>query len=1501
MRIRWHPAWFVLTTALATATAAEAQRATIAPTNARASETENLEFTIGSSWTYDAEIEFFTENITAKSGSDYQGYQGQPSWRFCVKGSDDVQGTSPDCEFGGSQTSQSAFIVHYRDDAEEQNETYRVVARVVRWETGRVTADGDPEVRECASTNCGRTAVTATIVDGDGSDATDREPIQRAVAGHVWFDRGSRTTSEGGTVSLTVRFFPASEPHGPASVRWATEELDEAQAATSGSDYNRGSGTLRFSACSSTTCPQQTRTLTIRTRSDNVRLENDEQFLVRLSSFHNAALVDGQTDWTPVTIADATDDGVDVTTLPELEISGDIVEEGATATVRLELDKRGGSGASIGYRIEPRDATDGCEDYYTGSGRIGLSGRTSATLSVRTRTDTCREGAEYLYVEFYDPVGIRGQNSAAILIYDVYSVLKWRESGVSGNEGDRFTFTVERETRVEDEGGTSRMRDRPHQATVSVKVMPREPATRGATLGEDLVDPGTITLRFGPGQTSKKVTIRTLEDRAKDENGDPRNEGTETFSLILQEPEGAELGATTTADGTIRDTDDDARVSIHAVTPSVNEGETAYCEIRVSKMSGYRLDENLRVRWEAVKKGGSGGETGTDFVATSGWIEFGRAAQQSRRVSVETLRTQENRGTRSIECRIRGEVGTGGDTGPSTTGYPAHIERSAAQIDIHNIDVAEGAPVWAYDQVVREGSTASFDVMLQSDYPWDDDPGLLYLTAHWSATSLGGGTADGNDFDPSRRGSFRFEPDGATSFRIGMPTRCDSVAEHDEFFFVEMHVTRNNGQQAGATIKTRVTIDAHSGCGGFRSRLTIADAQATEGTDSDMDFTVTLAPAQIEQVTVDWQTRDGSARAGQDYEEGEGTLTFRVGETRKTISIPIADDDVEDDGETFTVRLRNAVNAGIDDASATGTIRNTEPSPVETAVGRGLAGPTGISVADAKVEEAPGAKLAFVVTLSRAATASVTVDYATTGGSAEQAVDYAGTSGTLTFARGESTKTIEVAVIEDDHDEADETMTLTLSNPQGGVLSDGSATGTIKNRDPMPIGLIARFGRATAAHIVEQVEDRIDASRGGGFELRIGSYDLTPRTNTQEPSSRQKSPRHRDEDLLTALVFRLGQETSGGGVVSFWGRGARSSFSDREDTLSLSGDVRTYLVGADYAKGPLIVGVSMARSRGLGEYRRTAGSRVKATVTGLFPWIGYKATDRVAVWAVGGYGTGHMRLTPDGAAPLESDLSISLAATGVRGELFAGGDQEFDLTFKADALWAGTAIEGSVGPGGRLNAARAGVMRLRAGLRGSRAFSLTRRHSLTPSIEVGIRHDGGDAQTGAGIDAGAGLVAADQATGLAIDIRVRRLLVHRAEGFRERGVAVGLSWNPPPSTPLGFTARLAPSWGADTTGAPDSLWGRETMAGMARGGPSQGARIDGEIGYGLPVGDRFVGTLRIGFGASDDGRNYLVGYRLQALERTNPNFALGVDAERRETPMLDGTENSVLLRAMLRR
>ena len=594
------------------------------------------------------------------------------------------------------------------------------------------------------------------------------------------------------------------------------------------------------------------------------------------------------------------------------------------------------------------------------------------------------------------------------------------------------------------------------------------------------------------------------------------------------------------------------------------------------------------------------------------------------------------------------------------------------------------------------------------------------------------------------------------------------------------------------------------------------------------------------------------------------------------------------------------------------------------------------------------------MSLSRSSGSNVTVDYATSDGTATAGADYTATSGTLTISAGSTEASVDVTVLDDSHDDGGETLTLTLSNASNGTLSDSTATGTIENSDPLPKALIARFGRTAALHVVEQVEERVNAPRAPGFDGRVAGRQINRDMgrdfaldflqqlgggHRQAPggamtAAGQNDPRvgnggstssvgpHNALDggmnpgrmqglhpaqaygggmgmglggdrLLGGSSFALNRATSSGGMLSFWSRSAQSSFYGQDGALALNGDVRSTMFGADYSKGRMVTGVSLAYSRGLGSYAGVDNGRVTSAVTGLYPWIGYKASERVTVWTVTGYGAGGLMLSPGAGTPIETGLSMAMAAGGGRGQILGGGEG-FGLAFKADALWVGTRTDESNGPNGRLRGTSAAVNRLRTALEGSQSMEVAGRIALTPSVEVGIRQDGGDAERGTGMDVGAGLVFADAVTGLSVDVRVRTLVVHQAEGYAERGVSISVSYNPTPSTPLGFTARVSPAWGGDSMSGAGALWGRETMGGMGQnhlvGGG--GNRLDTEVGYGLPIGTRFIGTPRAGVRTSEYGRDYRVGYGMQVLKQGRLNLELGIDAERRQSPVFHLQEQS---------
>ena len=146
-------------------------------------------------------------------------------------------------------------------------------------------------------------------------------------------------------------------------------------------------------------------------------------------------------------------------------------------------------------------------------------------------------------------------------------------------------------------------------------------------------------------------------------------------------------------------------------------------------------------------------------------------------------------------------------------------------------------------------------------------------------------------------------------------------------------------------------IDDDDDRGSSLPTLSIADAAVAEG--GTAEFVVTLTPASTETVTVNFETADGTAKAGSDYTQTSATLTFTAGQPTKTISVSTVDDDAQESDERFTVTLRNPDGATLDDHTGEGTIRDNDDD--------GGGRTPELSIGDAAVQE--GGTAQFEVTL----------------------------------------------------------------------------------------------------------------------------------------------------------------------------------------------------------------------------------------------------------------------------------------------------------------------------------------------------------------------------------------------------------------------------------------------------------------------------------------------------------------------------------------------------------
>ena len=316
-----------------------------------------------------------------------------------------------------------------------------------------------------------------------------------------------------------------------------------------------------------------------------------------------------------------------------------------------------------------------------------------------------------------------------------------------------------------------------------------------------------------------------------------------------------------------------------------------------------------------------------------------------------------------------------------------------------------------------------------------------------SARRIAAGAAEGVDY-VARRGLLRIRP-GRRYGIIAVPVRGDRVREPNEKFAVVISRARNAKLRRSRAVGTVRDDDPPP-------TISVRDGDVLEGSGirvSLLSFRVELSERSGENVTVDLASRDGTARAVEDYEPTKRKLHFAPGETVKNVTVPIESDSTDEDDETFRVELSNPVNGTIDDGLATGAIFDDDP-------------PVAIAAADASVIEGDSgaAHAVFTVRLSSASGRLVKVGYATADGSAHSPDDYQALAmSTLVFAPGQTFRTVTVNVNGDLGVEENETFFVVLTDPSNATISDAEGVGTIVDDDTLGVLLPPRLPPSTGA------------------------------------------------------------------------------------------------------------------------------------------------------------------------------------------------------------------------------------------------------------------------------------------------------------------------------------------------------------------------------------------------------------------------------------------------------
>lgn len=329
-------------------------------------------------------------------------------------------------------------------------------------------------------------------------------------------------------------------------------------------------------------------------------------------------------------------------------------------------------------------------------------------------------------------------------------------------------------------------------------------------------------------------------------------------------------------------------------------------------------------------------------------------------------------------------------------------------ITVVDDDVVE---ITVLDATVSE-SRDSVLVRLATAVPGTKPVTVRYATADGSATA-------GRDYSTTT-GTVTFTDETT----VHIPILRDSNVEGDESFTLELsNVTDGQLRRSSATV---IILDDDSSAvpAITASSPTMVERNANRAV---VQFRLSF-PVQHE-VRFRAATAYGSATAADFFARNE-IVVISAGQTEAQLVVTVVDDSIVEGTETFSVVLSEPAGATI-----------ATPSVLATIVDGDRAFATS-NVTITAVDIVEGAIARFTVRLDRTPASAVTLPYATAEGSAVAGSDYHAVAGTLTFAPGETTKIVDVATINDEQHEFDETFAL--------VVGNASAMVSVLDHDPVP-------------------------------------------------------------------------------------------------------------------------------------------------------------------------------------------------------------------------------------------------------------------------------------------------------------------------------------------------------------------------------------------------------------------------------------------------------------------
>ena len=614
------------------------------------------------------------------------------------------------------------------------------------------------------------------------------------------------------------------------------------------------------------------------------------------------------------------------------------------------------------------------------------------------------------------------------------------------------------------------------------------------------------------------------------------------------------------------------------------------------------------------------------------------------------------------------------------------------------------------------------------------------------------------------------------------------------------------------------------------------------------------------------------------------TLTIAAGARTSggSVEIEAVDDDVDAPDRMVTVSA--AVGAGSrarQPAAVTLTIADDDETPRVI-----------LALAPAMIDESGETNAAAVTaTLERASSEATTVAVSAAGSGFRQR----GTELTIAAGATASAGTVTLTAVDDEERNEDREVRVSgrASNAHG-IEQPAAVVLTIRDDDGTEAVtelLLPEAARAMADSRAAAVRRRLEQAASGA----AAAPELPTLTGLLErhgPSAQAEGLEWRKTLLPQAsFVLPLDDDEDGGGSgITLWGSGGYTALDGEARGVKWDGEVASAHAGADrlLANG-LRLGLAASWSEAKFDYEhRNRRGEWTLEMGSAQPYLGWTAPGGAELWASAGVGSGELAQDFGGGRRETAEADMHMAAAGARAPLRAA-DDGLAVSVRGEALYAKFEVDDN---GGRIRGHESKASRLRLAVEARRERVLESGAVVSPRLEVGARHDGGDGETGTGAELGAGV---GYASGrLSATVGARALVANSS--YDEWGADLSLAYAAG-ADGRGLTFRLAPAWGAARSGTA-ALW-EQGAAGLdgAAAAPERGGRMAAELGYGLksPL-SRGLLTLAAGGEWGEDADAVC---RLSGVVALDATSTLGLELTLRE-PQSGDAERSLMLTAELK-